>query len=121
MKKDNIRDYATNAFYLYARIGKPTCERNIQEKHKSRTKDIIAVIDTLYYFDKNEKQYINQAIERVYFTLPKKVQKNDISDRIVKLSAEFPADESTIYRWLKEARFVFAQMRGLDISVMYAE
>lgn len=117
----NTGDYASNAFYLYARMGKPKDINGIKTKNKPLRDDIAAVIDMIDYFDKNDKQYINHAVEAVYFTLPKRVRKNDVSNRVLKLSLQFPASESTIYLWLKEAKRIFSEQRGLFISEMYPE
>ena len=59
-------------------------------------------------------QGIKQAVEIVYFTAPEqKLKRGDIIDRVRRACIELPADERTVYRYLKMARRMFAEERGL--------
>lgn len=142
MKKDNIRDYATNAFCLYAKNGQAGYEQVREwiyktalndawnkppekavafaesevERNMPKLLDIRAVEDTIRIFKMGNEYDIVKAVEAVYFTSPHKIGRNDIHSRVVKLAAELPASEASIYRWLKKARLLFASLRGLNVD-----
>jgi phosphoribosyl-ATP pyrophosphohydrolase len=79
--------------------------------------DLEAVEKMLAQLQANNKGYILSAIEYVYFTEPnKELCKCDIQDRVRAASIEIPAGERSIYRWLKQARDMFAYERGLRIK-----
>lgn len=147
MKKDHIRDYATEAFRYYAFLGKPHKE-DLEQKYYDEAKeeytrqysevkgtgiskpteqavmyaegrvrekqaelwDILAVEKTLMQLDCFERQ----AVEMVYFEhAHRAIKKGEISERVTKASLHIPADERTVYRYLKKARLIFAYERGL--------
>lgn len=150
MKKDNIRDYATEAFRFYAACGRLTSEQLKQKVYdeiytaskkeyyrsgngilsdatayavmkaddavrsmQAEFEDIIAVEKTLIRLTRHQRM----AVEIVYFAEPKReLGKGDISDRVHKAGIEIPASEDTVYRWLRKARRVFAEERGLRIA-----
>ena len=150
MKKDNIRDYATEAFRFYAACGKLTSaeleqmvrDRIYQQSRKAVLRsgsgmpsdatavavmkaedavrdlqaeilDITAVEKTLKRLNAQQRK----AVEIVYFTDPEKdLERNDISDRVHKAELYIPASEQSVYRYLKKAREIFAEERGLRIS-----
>ncbi len=150
MKKDNIRDYATEAFRFYAACGRLSAselENKVREEIYKQTKkefmrsgkggysdatayavmaaetavlemaaeirDILAVEKTLQCLDK----YQRQAVELVYFTEPERdIRKGEISERVHRAELKIPASERNIYNWLKKARKIFAEERGLRIS-----
>lgn len=143
MKKDFTRDYATEAFRLYAAMGKPTYEqaraavyeaellkRNslnpaiaVEQaeiavgKKEAMLLDILAVDKTIEILERGEKPHIVAAIKEVYFTYPlQPLRKGDISGRVRHYSLLCPTDERTVYRWLKEARLLCAAVRGLRIT-----
>lgn len=110
MKKDRVRDYATAAFRDYALYMKSPFE--MQEP---QTKDIEAVKAVIDYFNNKGKRHVVMAIEDIYFVEPNKpLKKNEITERVKYFAVEFPADESSVYRWLKAARNKFAEFRGLS-------
>ena len=148
MKKDHIRDYATEAFRYYAFLGKPHKEdlekkyyQEALEEYERRQQlggtgiskpteqaimyaegilrqkqaelwDILAVEKTLAQLHIWERR----AVEIVYFPhAQRNMRKGEISDRVNKASIQIPADERTVYRYLKKARNVFAFERGLRI------
>lgn len=143
MKKDPTRDYVTEAFRFYAASGRPTymqarervyrsglLERtgdppetanmyaqSMVERHTPALLDIFAVNKTLEMLDKGGKRAIIEVIEIVYLEEANKpIRKKDISDRVRYASLSIPADERTIYRWLKEARLLCAAVRGMRIG-----
>lgn len=143
MKKDFTRDYTTEAFRLYAAMGKPTYEaarKSIYEAELSKRNsvdpatavqqaeiavekkapmllDILAVEKTIELLERGEKPHIVAAIKEVYFAHPlQPLHKGDISGRVRRFAIVCPTDERTVYRWLKEARLLCAAIRGLRIA-----
>lgn len=143
MKKDFTRDYATEAFRLYAAMGKPTYDaaRNAiyeaevekrssfdpataisqaeiaVEKQTPLLLDIMAVEKTMELLERGGKPHIVEAVSAVYFTYPlQPLRKGDISGRVRRYSLSCPTDERAVYRWLKEARLLCAAVRGLRIT-----
>lgn len=111
MKKDRIRDYATAAFRDYAKR-----LNSGGDISASAAEDDEAVRKTLQYFKSEGKPYIVGAIEAVYFKgASEPLRICSISSRVKRYAFEQYADESTVYRWLKEARCKFAQYRGLTL------
>lgn len=141
MKKDNIRDYATNAFRLYAYFGRPSTEyfksqiiddaignetnkskisivaKEAEEKSLPLIKDIEAVNKTISILEARHSTDIINAIEGVYFILPnEKIKQNDITARAQAVAVSNFSDIRTVFRNLKEARKIFAEARGLNIE-----
>lgn len=144
MKKDFTRDYVTEAFRLYAKLGSPTYEQARQkiyedelskvssfvppdeaiiyaeqatEKQTPYLLDIMAVDKTIELLEQGEKTHIIAAVKAVYFAYPQQpIRKGDISERVRRYSIQCPTDERTVYRWLKEARLLCAAVRGLRIA-----
>lgn len=142
MKKDHIRDYATEAFRFYAKSGgkeaylnrlmediskskgngicNPTeavlvSKEKIMESRAAEFADIEAVDRVLAILVKScQGNYIRKAIEMVYFKdCRKNTEKGEISKRIHYAEIHIPASERQIYYWLKKARTLFAEERGL--------
>lgn len=143
MKKDFTRDYVTEAFRLYAAMGKPKYEsarKNLYEtelkrrdllnpeiailqaevevkKQEAMLLDIFAVDKTVELLERGGKKYIANAVEEVYFVQPlTQIHKGDITARVRRFALSCPTDERTVYRWLKEARLLCAAIRGLRIG-----
>lgn len=143
MKKDFTRDYVTEAFRLYAAMGKPTYEeaqRKVYEMELSKRSDkdpsvavaqaekavknnmpllldILAVDKTIELLERGEKRDAVKAVEAVYFTKSHApLHRGDISERVRYYAMSCPTDERTVYRWLKEARLLCAAVRGLRIT-----
>lgn len=143
MKKDFTRDYATEIFRVYAAAGMPTYESErkriyneeltkydcvdaeaaiIQadvatDKRMPYLLDILAAEKTIELLERGGKSVIVCAVKEVYCahpTLP--LRRGDITNRVRRYSLLCPADTSTVYRWLKEARLLCAAVRGLRIS-----
>ena len=109
MKKDRVRDYATEAFRDYALL------KSSDSISETRRMDIAAVENTLKYFE-NKKPSVVSAVKAVYFTdagVP--FRKNTVSFRVREYAISEHTDESSVYRWLREARCKFAEYRGLVI------
>ena len=140
MKKDYIRDYATGAFRYYAGLGRPSFEQAKEAVFARAVKDaemedpqaavvageravrnsmpqlldIYAADMTMRLLTMGGRDYIARAVEEVYFTGPKlPLRKGDISARVLRCCRIYHADERTVYRWLRDARRMFAGLRGL--------
>lgn len=96
------------------------------EKRKAELLDILAVervMNALMYSPLGrtkakvgEEHSIAKAVEIVYFTDPDKpLERGDISDRVHMAELSIPASSRHIYRWLRQARDLFAIERGLRL------
>jgi hypothetical protein len=113
MKKDNIRDYATEAFRFYAVVGIPAIN---YKGDRGELEDLRAVEKTLEEFEKDvfKRDTILPLIKEVYFThADKEMKKGEIRNRVVNSCNNLNISESTAYRYLKKARISFAHNRGL--------
>ena len=145
--KEFTRDYATAAFRFYAARGQPTYEeeeRRIREetmevyrlrppeeqllraetavkRRAAELLDILAVDGTVKLLRQNGRGFVWRAVELVYFgddpDLP--LHKNELSERVRRASRVLCASESQIYRHLREARRLFASLRGLRTAQMF--
>ena len=142
MTKDHIRDYATDAFRFYARWGgkdnyikalladlqrqkgNGVCfpteaalvhkEQIMKEKH-AEIADLDAVEMVLQICDRDTCR----AIEHVYFKdCDKELEWGDITRRVHYAEIHIPASQAQIYRWLKKARILFAEERGLRTKMI---
>lgn len=133
-------DYATHAFIHYAALGRPTREQQearirgeiysklalekpdyIVAKAEQAVKnaapllkDIDAVNRVFKILEEQDKPGIADAIKAVYFIDPRgKPKRGAIVARARRFAYEYPANERTVYKWLKSARLLFAIERGL--------
>lgn len=105
-----MRDYATAAFRDYAKRQAADCAK------PSVQKDSAAIELAFDYLKSQGKEYIINAVKAVYFAgANEQLKIREISSRVSRFAIEQHADESTIYRWLKEARDLFAKYRGLTL------
>lgn len=143
MEKEFTKVYTTEAFRLFARLGFPTYERaqkivfeqemrrrseispdiaivqaeKAVEKQTPTLLDILAAERTIALLERGGKTNIVSAVKAVYFVNPQSpLRRGDISNRVRRFAVTYPADERTVYRWLKEARLLCAAVRGLRIS-----
>lgn len=143
MKKDFIRDYATEMFRQYAALGKPSTENlkraitdavtvsrshetnalkalldgyETAEKMSAVIDDVSAVEKTMLQLKDANKEYISRAVVAVYFASPTTpLHRGDISARVRRFALDLPASEKQVYHWLREARLLCAANRGLRI------
>lgn len=121
-KEDLEQQYYDEALNEYKKgeikgsgISKPTEQAVMYAEGRLRDKqaelwDILAVEKTLIQLDCCERQ----AVEMVYFEhAHRAIKKGEISERVTKASLYIPADERTVYRYLRKARLIFAYERGL--------
>lgn len=60
------------------------------------------------------KQHIIDAVKAVYMTEPfRPLSQREIGRRVINFAVNYPADVRTVYKWLKQARQLFAYYRGL--------
>lgn len=117
--RDNTRDYTVAQFRLYAALGYPSKAQVIADKtmHRALQLDLLAVINTLDDLTNSGKGYISQAVSAVYFVAPTApLHKGEINLRVTKFAINNYTDERTVFRWLKEARLLCADYRGLNIG-----
>lgn len=117
--KDSTRDYTVAQFRLYASLGYPNKAQVVADKtmHRALQLDLLAVIDTLNTLTSSGKDYIRQAVCAIYFVAPTApLQKGEINFRVTKFAINNYTDERTVFRWLKEARLLCADYRGLNIG-----
>lgn len=120
--RDTTRDYTIAQFRLYAALGYPSKVQVVSDKSMSRALklDLIAVIDTLNSLSMSGKDYICRAVYAVYFIAPAAhLRKGEINSRVIKFATSNYTDERTVYRWLKEARLLCADFRGLNTCSLY--
>ena len=143
MKKDFVRDYATAAFRLWAIRGCNTYEQEmerIEKRAKENAKDadpgkavafaqaelvkrvaelydIMACDEAFHILEKQGKEIICDAVKAVYMVDPRREPKRDeIAKRVLRFALDTPASERQVYRWLAEARNLFAALRGLRVD-----
>lgn len=117
--RDTTRDYTIAQFRLYASLGFPSKAQVVADKtmHRALQLDLLAVIDTLNDLTNSGKDYICQAVSAVYFVAPTAaLHKGEINLRVTKFAVNNYTDERTVFRWLKEARLLCADYRGLNIG-----
>lgn len=117
--RDSTRDYTIAQFRLYALLGYPNKAQVVADEtmHRALQLDLLAVIDTLNALTNSGKDYICQAVSAVYFVAPTKpLHKGEINLRVTKFAVNNYTDERTVFRWLKEARLLCADYRGLNIG-----
>lgn len=117
--RDTTRDYTIAQFRLYASLGFPSKAQVVADKtmHRALQLDLLAVADTLDALTSSDKDYIRQAVCAVYFVAPTApLQKGEINFRVTKFAINNYTDERTVFRWLKEARLLCADYRGLNIG-----
>ena len=115
MKKDLIRDYATEAFRTYARLGCPSS--TVSTGDAALDADITAVQRTLRQIVADGGDGIVAAVRAVYFTAAEReIAKGDISARVERFAAEYYVSVRSVYGWLQKARLRFAKERGLRVK-----
>lgn len=88
---------------------------SIIEDRMAEIKDMEAVERVMDILSKmSNGREIKKAIEYVYFDT-EKIKKGSILERIHNAVIHIPASERSIFRWLKKARKLFAEERGLRL------
>lgn len=114
MKKDNVRDYATEAFRFYALVSSHKKEISTEAERN----DYDAVSETLVALSEGVSLSDAEGIVRhVYMTDPQhRIQRGQISARVVSATFKYGLQERAIYKILAKARMIFAVKRGLRID-----
>ena len=119
MKKDNVRDYVVAMFRFYSELGQPNQEQIQNLKTKLSTAailDLIAVDDTLHLLSESGDDFTVAAVKEIYFIQPTKpLQRNELSERVVKFSLLHFVAERNVWHELKRARRICAEQRNLNI------
>jgi hypothetical protein len=144
MSKEFSRDYATAAFRFYAKTGGPEkyiadliadtqrqkgpgvtsptesalmVKERILAERAAELADLEAVDRTMHIISMLEGgKEVRQAVEIVYFKKCwAEIQKGDIRGRVHEAELMIPASERQVYYWLKKARIIFAEERGLRL------
>ena len=142
--KEDYMDYATGAYLRYCSVGCPTraeYELRIRADVNNRMrlleprlivmradaavrasepilKDVDAWDRTLATFAERNREEVILAVKAVYapyeglWRIPNKV----VASRVRAFSASISADPGTVYRWLKDARGLFAFYRELTVD-----
>lgn len=138
--KDHIRDYATEAFRFYAKWGSkdnyvkyllddlrrqkgtgicsPTeavliHKEQVMREYTAEIADLEAAETVLKICGRD----IRRAVEIVYLDKPfRDLEWGDIKERVHYAELTVPASERQIYYWLKKARYLFAEERGLRLK-----
>ncbi len=135
MKKDNIRDYAVDAFRFYASLqckpDKAAARFALQRKTLKRglksadlraseaaLQDVYAVIDTIHMLNtlSNGKEIL-KTLETVYFSNPNAdMRRGEIENRVMYVTLITHISSATAYRHLALCRRLFAEARGLRLA-----
>ena len=142
MKKEAYRDYATEAFRIWAAWGCPSYDEAVERIRASAIKragesdpaNILAYADAeverksallcdilacekCFELLREDKKYICDAIKDIYMHEPwRTARRNEIARRVLRFSIDNAVSERQVYRWLKNARDLFAGLRGLRID-----
>lgn len=92
---------------------------NAVDEKLAEIKDMEAVEMTIAELEAAGRNHdIVQAIKIVYFQdAGKELEPGDISLRVHAAELDIPASERSVYRYLKKARMMFAEHRGLRINI----
>lgn len=127
MKKESYRDCATNAFRLWAALGKPTYaeviarveqlgDENEIAVHMGGLYDILAC-ERVWNRLMSEKPYICDCVEYVYMHEPNRgIRYREIGSLVLRFSVENHVSERQVWNWLAEAREEYAVARGMRIE-----
>lgn len=106
MEKAQQRREVTEAFRAYA--ARRQDPNHAEMLDTSTWLSDMAVSQTLAVLMAQNKWYIVRAVEDVYFADPyAKLDKGDISRRVVKFCGNEHTAESTVYGWLATARKIY--------------
>lgn len=144
VKRDYLRDYATEAFARYGKLGEISREtyseklkqdirqqmRHLDpglitkkveselERYSGMLDDIEAARKTLEYFTESNRQYISDAVRAVYMAPPHNVPSHrEVVYRVRYHALCVPVTEKQVYKWLQMARVLFAKERGLAFEM----
>lgn len=115
MKKDNIRDYAAEAFRFYALSRSGEAGYNDDPAARADIEAVDRVIQTLK--EEPDGELAMRCLELVYFSQPRKLPgRGAIADRARYASVQLGLSEPVVYRKLRRLRKDLAVARGLRIG-----
>lgn len=144
MKRDCYRDAATLAFIRYGELRGKTADEYREELKKSIIDelkygdpaavsqkveselrryegffdDLYAVEEVLGHFLSKDKEYVVDAVKAVYMAYPfGKMSHKETVYRVRCHAYSVPVTEKQVYKWLKDARVLFAKKRKLAFEV----
>ncbi len=106
-------------------VSKPTEAQIVKveeqmEAYKADLLDLYAVENTKKRIEQSDLSYRNliwQVIEMVYMFEPDKaIERNDITNRVIRCCGELSISTASAYRYLATARHMYAKERGLRID-----
>ena len=129
-KKEHYMDYVTHAFVTYFRLGCPTraaLETDIIAKaqhsdaevsaRRPLLEDVEAVNRVIERLKSDGRTEVIDALKVVYVADGRyALRRGAVSARVRRFAVERPAAERTVYKWLKMARKMFCEERGLNIE-----
>lgn len=142
MKKEAYRDYATEAFRTWAAWGRPSYDDAVERIRAGAIKragsidpaKVIAFADAeverrsallcdmlacekCFELLSEQKKCVSEAVMEIYMSEPNRnLRRNEITCRVLRFAIEHSVSERLVYNWLKEARDLFAGLRGLRID-----
>lgn len=114
MKKSAVRDYAVDCFRLYETLKRH--EDILQDKKYSALLSDYNAVERTFKILENEKNgaEIAKAVKLVYCKKSNSAfKKNEISQNVLFAASKMYCSEMTVYRYLKYARDIFCDERGL--------
>lgn len=110
--KTFFRDYAVNAFDLYANADKA------RQKTSAMRADIEAVQKTIEELNEQGKSYVVDAVKEIYMLrrLSDKhlTANNNQVQRVLWYCTNHYVSQANVYRWLNLAILMFCEFRGLN-------
>jgi hypothetical protein len=112
MTRDSAKKRAVIAYVKYAEHGYPEPD-SIRSFHDAELAlDLLAVSGMLEKLDREGKGYISAAVRDVYMFANSSSRKCITSERVVAHAMTAYADERTVWRWLRHAKELFAELRA---------
>lgn len=119
MKKSNVRDYIITALRFYARFGEPDEAEIKKLTHLSQAErlDLSAVAATLEELSERGDVTAISAVREIYFVEPtRKMNRNEISERLIRYALNNYISERTAWRMIERAFKIFVDKRILRVE-----
>ena len=113
MIKEPYRDYATEAFRLWAAAECPTVDESRKRYTGAIRADFVACAEVM----RDSEPETAAIVRAVYMARPReKPGKGEISGRVLRYSMEHYLSERQVWERLADARMEFARRRGLRVE-----
>lgn len=119
MKNRNVRGYIISAMRFYARMGEPDVTEIKKLKHISEAErlDLSAVASMLEILSERRDVSALAAVREIYFFEPqKKLNKQDISKRVIHYALDNYISERTVWSSINRAWDIFISVRVLRVD-----